>query len=323
MMCEDAAPVLLLSTGAAEIAPPAGIARLDLDSNPALTALARLPASPLTDEERGGALPADAVAYIIFTSGSTGRPKGVMNTHGALLNLFLAHEGTIYGPALAAVAERYPGAARCAPPTPILSPSTRPGCNCSGCCAARNCTYSTKRCGAMHTAWCRRLRRIGIDAMDLPPSFLAQMLGNGLMAPGRHQPTLILIGGEAAPAALWQQLRCFPALQAHNLYGPTEYTVDTLRAALADNAQPVVGRPIGNTVAHVLDARLQPVPVGVAGRTVRQRRRAGPRLPGAGRPERIALRRLPIRSARQPHVSYRRPGTLEYGGSTGIPWPRR
>ncbi len=264
MMCEDAAPVLLLSTGAAAIAPPAGIARLDLDSNPALTALARLPASPLTDEERGGALPADAVAYIIFTSGSTGRPKGVMNTRGALLNLFLAHEGTIYGPALAAVAERYPGRALRAAHTHSFSFDSS-WLQLFWMLRGQELYVFDEEMRRDAYGLVQEVERIGIDAMDLPPSFLAQMLGNGLMAPGRHQPTLILIGGEAAPAALWQQLRCFPALQAHNLYGPTEYTVDTLRAALADSTQPVVGRPIGNTVAHVLDARLQPVPVGVAG----------------------------------------------------------
>ncbi|MGW8394217.1 amino acid adenylation domain-containing protein [Pseudoduganella sp. HUAS MS19] len=264
MMCEDAAPVLLLSSRAAAIIPPAGIPRLDLDGEPARTALAQLPATPLEDEERGGALPADAVAYIIFTSGSTGRPKGVMNTHSALLNLFQAHAGTVYGPALAEVGARHPGRTLRAAHTHSFSFDSS-WLQLFWLLRGQELYVFDEEMRRDAYALVQEVERIGIDAMDLPPSFLAQMLGNGLLAPGRHQPALILIGGEAAPAALWQQLRSFPGLQAHNLYGPTEYTVDTLRAALADSAHPVLGRPIGNTMAHVLDARLQPVPVGVAG----------------------------------------------------------
>ncbi|WP_426164364.1 amino acid adenylation domain-containing protein [Pseudoduganella sp. R-34] len=264
MMCEDAAPVLLLSTGAAAIAPPAGIARIDVDSAAARTALDQLSCAPLGEEERGGLLPADGVAYIIFTSGSTGRPKGVMNTHGALLNLFQAHEESVYGPALAAVAARHPGRALRAAHTHSFSFDSS-WLQLFWMLRGQELYVFDEEMRRDAYGLVQEVERIGIDAMDLPPSFLAQMLGNGLMAPGRHQPALLLIGGEAAPAALWQQLRSFPGLQAHNLYGPTEYTVDTLRAALADSEQPVVGRPIGNTVAHVLDARLMPVPVGVAG----------------------------------------------------------
>ncbi|KRB98194.1 non-ribosomal peptide synthetase [Duganella sp. Root198D2] len=264
LMCEDAAPVLLLSSAAAAIALPTGIARIDLDSEAAHTALAQLSSAPLREDERGGPLPADSVAYIIFTSGSTGRPKGVMNTHGALLNLFLAHEHTVYGPALAAVAERHPGRALRAAHTHSFSFDSS-WLQLFWMLRGQELYVFDEELRRDAYGLVQEVRRIGIDALDLPPSFLAQMLGNGLMAPDAHQPTLLLIGGEAAPAALWQQLRSFPGLQAHNLYGPTEYTVDTLRAALADSELPVVGRPIGNTVAHVLDARLMPVPVGVAG----------------------------------------------------------
>ncbi len=38
------------------------------------------------------------------------------------------------------------------------------------------------------------------------------MMTNGLFTENQHQPTLILIGGEAAPLALWQQLNAQPEL---------------------------------------------------------------------------------------------------------------
>ncbi|MBK3590605.1 AMP-binding protein, partial [Streptomyces sp. MBT57] len=39
----------------------------------------------------------------------------------------------------------------------------------------------------------------------------------------------------------------------------------TLTARLADTARPVLGAPVDGTRVHLLDARLRPVPVGVAG----------------------------------------------------------
>ena len=262
-MCADTRPALLVCSRAAPVRIE-GVPALELDAPGVVADLARLQAAPLTDAERGGPLRADMPAYVIFTSGSTGRPKGVLVTHGALLNLFLAHADTVYGPARAAVALRHPGRPLRALHTHSLSFDSSwlqlfwmlHGAE------LHVCTEEQRR--DAH-ALARLIDAGRIDALDLPPSFLAQMLGAGLMAPGTHHPTLILIGGEAAPAALWRQLRAFPDLQAHNLYGPTEYTVDTLRASLTDSARPLLGRPIGNARVYVLDARLRPVPAGVLG----------------------------------------------------------
>ena len=51
----------------------------------------------------------------------------------------------------------------------------------------------------------------------------------------------------------------------YNLYGPTEYTINTLGGGTDDSATPTVGWPIWNTRAYVLDAALRPVPAGVPG----------------------------------------------------------
>ncbi|WP_074933949.1 AMP-binding protein [Rhodococcus koreensis] len=53
----------------------------------------------------------------------------------------------------------------------------------------------------------------------------------------------------------------------HNLYGPTEAAVDVTywETGASDTFSVPIGRPVWNTQLHVLDARLHPVPNGVAG----------------------------------------------------------
>ncbi|WP_037070300.1 alpha/beta fold hydrolase, partial [Pseudonocardia acaciae] len=48
-------------------------------------------------------------------------------------------------------------------------------------------------------------------------------------------------------------------------YGPTECTVDALAARITDAEHPVIGHPLANTHAYVLDPALRPTPTGVTG----------------------------------------------------------
>src|SRR5206468_2267767 len=64
---------------------------------------------------------------------------------------------------------------------------------------------------------------------------------------------------------LWRELAAAPDTTSYNFYGPTEATVDALSARVADAPRPVVGCPLSNLQAYVLDDELRPTPVGIPG----------------------------------------------------------
>lgn len=264
MMCEDSNPQFLLSLQSVIVTITEQIVRINLDDDTVREELTNHATQVVRADERHRPLLGEHIAYIIFTSGSTGRPKGVMNTHAALINLFLSHDATIYQAALKTVAEKNPERALRAAHTHSFSFDSS-WLQVFWLLHGQELYIFDEESRRDAYILVQKVRDLKIDAMDLPPSFLAQMLNSGLMDKHYHSPSLLLIGGEAAPASLWQQLREFPQLQAHNLYGPSEYTVDTLRANLAQHQRPVIGRPIANTKVYVLDAYLQIVPVGVLG----------------------------------------------------------
>jgi len=65
---------------------------------------------------------------------------------------------------------------------------------------------------------------------------------------------------------MWQALKDSPLIHFFNMYGPTECTVDASIGSIRESAGgPNIGKPIANTQIYVLDAHLQPVPIGVIG----------------------------------------------------------
>ena len=76
-----------------------------------------------------------------------------------------------------------------------------------------------------------------------------------------HEPKVLMLGGEALSERLWHELA---ASAAYNFYGPTECTVDAVSCRV-NGDRPVIGQPLRNLRAYVLDPDLRPVPIGVAG----------------------------------------------------------
>ncbi|MFD8515486.1 amino acid adenylation domain-containing protein [Streptomyces antimycoticus] len=256
---EDTAPAAVVT--ATGLAPAlTGAPLVVLDDPRTAAELSALPGRALADEERGGPVRPENLAYLIHTSGSTGVPKGVGVEHRNLVSLFAAHRRDLIEPAVAAAKGRRFRAAM----TASLSFDT----SFDGVLwmlaghELHVVDDDTRRDPRALVAYVAEHR---VDFLDITPSYAARLLDAGLLA-ADAAPAVLMLGGEALGPDLWGRLRAAaPATAAHNFYGPTEFTIDALSAPLAAAGHPVVGRPLRGARAYVLDDALRPVPPGAPG----------------------------------------------------------
>ncbi|MCD2462850.1 amino acid adenylation domain-containing protein [Streptomyces sp. MBT42] len=253
-MLRDAGPVCAVTTASVDGTVPRlpGVARLVLD-DPAVRARLAAASGPAPRAPRP-----DDLAYVVYTSGSTGRPKGVGLHHAGLANLYRDHERALYLP----VAERLGRRVRALHTASFSFDSSWE--QLLWLLAGHELHVLDEYGRRDADAVVAHVREQRIDALDVTPSYGRHLLDAGLLT-GDWRPPLFLLGGEAVPPALWTELRDVPGVETVNYYGPTEFTVDALVARVTECATPVVGRPLDNTRAHVLDAFLRPVPPGVPG----------------------------------------------------------
>ncbi|WP_164001905.1 non-ribosomal peptide synthetase/type I polyketide synthase [Pyxidicoccus caerfyrddinensis] len=198
------------------------------------------------DAPDSGVGPGNA-AYVIYTSGSTGRPKGVTVEHRSVSNLLATQPRVLpLGPGdtmLQFASVSFDMAVQ-----EIFSPLVS---GAALCLARRESLVPGPELASL-------LRERRISAAVLSPSALAAL-------PSGEYPALksIMVGGEASPESLvarWSAGRRY-----FNGYGPTEATIYATYALCTAGAPVTLGRPVGNVRVYLLDARLQPVPRGVAG----------------------------------------------------------
>src|SRR5207237_1146830 len=104
-----------------------------------------------------------------------------------------------------------------------------------------------------------------VALINTVPSVISELLRLQALPASLHT---INLAGEPLPRPLVQHLYQLPFVQqVYNLYGPTEDTTYSTAALLSaqETDRPVIGRPLSNTQAYVLDAQMQLVPVGMPG----------------------------------------------------------
>ncbi|MEO3977979.1 amino acid adenylation domain-containing protein [Streptomyces sp. CAU 1734] len=255
-MLLDARPVAVLTTAELAGTLPAGVPVLLIDD----PRIAGMDGADPVDAERSAPLTPGHPAHVIYTSGSTGRPKGVVVTHESVGHLFHSHRETLYGPARAAAGRERLTAGHAW--SFSFDASWQPQLWLLDGHCVHVVSEETRRDPELLAA---EVVTHGFDFLEVTPSFFAQMAGAGLVRDGHCPLTVVGVGGEAVPLALWELLGSLRGTEAFNLYGPTESTVDALVARVRDSERPLVGRPVAGTRAYVLDDLLRPVPPGVTG----------------------------------------------------------
>ncbi|KZM37259.1 non-ribosomal peptide synthetase [Oerskovia enterophila] len=206
----------------------------------------------------------DRLAYVMYTSGSTGAPKGVAIEHGGLVNMLRNHRTEIFDPLVAS----RPAGLRDLPVRVAHTVSFAFDMSWEELLwlvdghEVHLLDEAVRRDPHAMATYCATER---IDVVNVTPSVCSALLAEGLLDEGRHRPGLVLLGGEAVGAEVWDAIARTPGTRGYNLYGPTEYTINTLGGGTDESRRPTVGRPIANTSVYVLDSGLSPVPDGTPG----------------------------------------------------------
>ncbi|MDB1088334.1 amino acid adenylation domain-containing protein [Streptomyces sp. ACA25] len=259
LILEDARPALVLLERDSPDRLPGMTARTPvLHLADAAGDLTGCPDTDPRDADRRTALRPEHPAYLLYTSGSTGRPKGVVVEHRNLSNVAADHLGKRFRPAAAAI----PGGILRSALTATFSFDSSLG-NLLALMGGAETHILDDRTRLDPEALAAYIAEHRIEHLEITPTYAELLLRAGMMSPGRHRPSLIIVGGEAVGDALWQELAATGA--AYNSYGPTECTIDTLYGPITADSRPVIGRPMTNSRVQVLDARLRPAPVGVPG----------------------------------------------------------
>ncbi|MDQ0703047.1 arthrofactin-type cyclic lipopeptide synthetase A [Pseudomonas sp. W3I7] len=199
------------------------------------------------------------LAYVMYTSGSTGTPKGVMIEHRGLSNLM--HWGSRLCPHAqgGALLQRAPfsfdGSV-----WELFWPLTN---------GMR--LVLARPDGHREPAYLAQvIREQQISVIQFVPAMLQLFLELEESVLCTSLTDVLCGGGELTEALARGVQARLPNVRLHNVYGPTEATVDSSAWTLEPGAavpavQLPIGRAINNTRLYVLDQHDTPVPMGVSG----------------------------------------------------------
>ncbi len=215
-------------------------------------------------EPGGGALAAasegsvspESLACVIYTSGSTGTPKGVAVPHRGIVRLVRGADFAQFGPG-----DRVAQLAN-----PVFDAATW---EIWGALLNGGCVVGIDR-ETVLDPWelAEALRREGVTGAFLTATLFNQTVRE--VPDAFATVTHLLVGGEALdPPSLRACLEAGPPRRLVNGYGPTENTTFSTWhpvERVAEDAWTVpIGRPIAGSTAYVLDAAMEPAPVGWPG----------------------------------------------------------
>jgi surfactin family lipopeptide synthetase C len=211
-----------------------------------------------------GRVTPENLAYVIYTSGSTGLPKGAMIEHRGMLNHLFAKIEDLKLTCDDVVAQT---ASQCFDISvwqflAVLLVGGRVEIF-----DDESAHYPAKLL--------ERVERIGVTILETVPALLRgaheKQVSSGASRYRIRTLRWLLVTGEALPPDLcrqWLQTHATPPLL--NAYGPTECSDDVthfpIHEAVSDRLNTIpIGRPVANLRIYIVDRRLEPLPIGVAG----------------------------------------------------------
>jgi amino acid adenylation domain-containing protein len=201
----------------------------------------------------------EQLAYILYTSGSTGTPKGVEVPHAQVTNCLQNYCTQFPFDSHERVAQRT---------TTAFAVSVKElfAALVSGASVVIVADDVSKDPARLATA----IKDYGVTRLSIVPSHLEALLASGAdITTSLSTLRYCITAGEPLPKSVADRFRqLLPATRLLNNYGCTECNDITYQDvfSLEGNYQFVpVGFPIANTEVYVLDAQLQPVPIGVPG----------------------------------------------------------
>lgn len=198
------------------------------------------------------------LAYVIYTSGSTGKPKGVMLTHQNVNNFIKGMIDEI---------DFSPGKT-------ILSVTTfsfdifvletwlpmMKGIKVV--IATEEEQKNPDRLGDI-------LTRNNVTMIQTTPSRMRFIIENRepntKRLNGLLNLTEVMIGGEAFPGDLLEQLKLKTTARIYNMYGPTETAVWSAVKEVTADEKITLGKPIANTQIYIVDKKINLLPIGMVG----------------------------------------------------------
>ena len=206
------------------------------------------------------------LAYVIYTSGSTGKPKGVLIQHQGLVNYCVAaikkyglqsSDRILQFSSLSfdiAVEELFPSWG-----------------------SGASVILRSEAMLSSNLDLLQIIQQQQLTVLSLPTAYWHQWV-NALVLVNQPLPEtlrILIVGGEkVSPTTLsaWGQLVGAERIRWFNTYVSTEATVvatvyepEALLAPQEVTSDLPIGRPIANTEIYLLNAELQPVPIGVPG----------------------------------------------------------
>lgn len=204
-----------------------------------------------------GEVVAEKPAYIIYTSGSTGNPKGVIITHGSLACRIQDEIAllSLEQPVNTCFVTNY---AFDVAMLDIFLPL----------CTGGSIAVPTQQQMESPEAFFQLLTQAQVNVLQGTPGYLFYLI-QGLQPQQAKKLALqvICVGGESLHKQLVQLVKeKLPNVQLNNHYGPTETTIDAIVAKdISIFEKNIIGKPISNTVARILDETGKAVAMGVPG----------------------------------------------------------